>query len=87
MSADPIERPTRPLTPEHGYGICPTVRQNRDTWTNSYNIWANLLSNAKESAADVDIAEHLLELLRHVPKLDESPTNPLCLGVGDNGDL
>lgn len=56
----------RSLSPWPGDGICPTFTQYQDTVTASYEIWANLLSEAKESTGDLHIADDLLELLQRI---------------------
>lgn len=47
----------------------PNNPQHHDTVTASYEIWAKLISEAKESTGDLHIADDLLELLQQIPGL------------------
>ena len=62
-------RRMRSLSPQPGDGICPTFTQYQDTVTASYEIWAKLLSKAKEITDDLHIADDLLDLLQQIPGL------------------
>ena len=76
---DFITRRTRISSPQPGDGICPTDFQYQDTLTTSYREWAKLLSEAKESADDLHIADDLLELVERTPELYAHPSKAFVI--------
>lgn len=61
-------RTTAPL-PQPGDGIYPTIVQHDVIASASHELWAKLVSEAKENTADLHIAENLIDLLARVPEL------------------
>lgn len=63
-----VNRTTNP-PPQPGDGIYPTIVQHADTANAGYKTWARLVLEAKESTADLHIADNLLDLLSRIPEL------------------
>lgn len=66
---DLINRRTRNVSPHPGDGICPTITQHHGTATASYETWAKLVSEAKESTVSFHTADGLIKLLQQIPEL------------------
>jgi len=59
--------PSEPLLPCPGDGICPSISQFSETKRKSYDLWASMISDARNDSGFPSTSECLVDLPKHVP--------------------